>query len=212
MKRALLSIFALTLAGASAAKAQGFPDKIAMASRFDMTTGYNFVHANAPPGMCGCFSMNGAFLSGSMDLNSLLGLTGQVTANHATDISALGQNLTLTTWMAGPRVTWHRERFSPYGQILAGEAHGTGSYFPSSNSMSYTSSASGFAYSAGLGLTYSISPRLGIRALDAQYLHTGLPNGNDDSQHHIQLSTGIIVRFGLYDNRRPTPPMIAPRY
>jgi peptidoglycan-associated lipoprotein len=208
MNRALALSFALSLLAATAASAQQTATDLRGASdpsRFDLAAGYNLINANAPPGECGCFTMNGGFVSGQVNLSPWLGAVGEVSMGHASQISALGQNLTLTTFMAGPRISLPSQRFVPFGEFLVGGARGTGSYFPTSASS--TTSASSFAYAAGGGLDVNLSHRFAIRAFDAKFLHTSFPNGVNGTQRQLQIGVGLVARFG---GSRSLAPMPAP--
>jgi peptidoglycan-associated lipoprotein len=197
MKRAFAVSFALALLAASGVKAQQtvFDSKSTSdSSHVDLSGGYNLINANAPPGDCGCFKANGGFVGGQVNFSQWLGVAGEVSAVHANSISALGQNLTLMTFMGGPRIAWPRHRAVPFGEFLAGGAHGGNSYFPSSNSIS--TSAMSFAYAAGGGLDVNLNDRLAIRAFDARFLHTSLPNGVNGTQRQLQIGVGVVMRFG----------------
>ena len=206
MRDLTLTLFAALALGSAAAAQQTVTDREAMPSRLDLAVGYNFIRANAPPADCGCFSMNGTFIGANYNLNRWFSVAAEGTAGHATKISSLGQNLTLTTFMGGPRVSWVHDRYIPFAQFMAGGAHGSGSYFPSGSSS--TSSSTGFALAAGGGLDFNLSERLAIRAVDAEFLHTDFPNGINTSQNQLQISGGIVLRFGTY---RPTYHTYAPR-
>jgi outer membrane protein OmpA-like peptidoglycan-associated protein len=212
--RNLAVAFFLVISGATAASGQQqLPDFRDNNPRFDAAAGYNFIDANAPPGSCECFTMNGAFVSADWNLNRWLGVEGEITAGHADDISSLGQNLTLMTFAGGPRVQWMHDRFTPFGEFLLGGVRGTGSYFPDGTTSK--SSASGFAYSAGGGVDIGLTRRFGIRAVDFQYLHTELPNGTDGSQNQLQVSAGVVFHFGGFGGRESgnaaAPVMQAPK-
>lgn len=205
MRDLALTFFAALIGVTAAAAQQTVTDRESMPSRFDLAGGYSFIRANAPPAQCGCFSMNGAFAGADFNFNRWFSLAAQGSAGHATHISSLGQNLTLTTFMAGPRLSWVHDRYVPFAQFMAGGAHGSGSYFPSGSSS--TSSSTGFAYATGGGLDLNLSERFAIRAVDAEYLHTSFPNGVNTSQNQLQIGAGIVVRFGAY---RPTYHVDAP--
>lgn len=206
MTRNLAFTFFASLLLANAAGAQQtVTDREAMPSRLDLAVGYNFIRANAPPADCGCFSMNGAFVGANYNLNRWFSLAAEGTAGHATKISSLGQNLTLTTFMGGPRVSWVHDRYIPFAQFMAGGAHGSGSYFPSAGSS--TSSSTGFALAAGGGLDLNLTERFAIRAVEADYLRTTFPNGINTSQNQLQISGGVVLRLGAY---RPTYHTYAP--
>jgi len=204
MKRALAISFVLTvLAGGASAQQTVFDGGTADPSRFDLSAGYNLVNANAPPGDCGCFTMNGGFVGGQLNLSPWLGVAGEITAGHANSISSLGQNLTLTTFTAGPRISWPRYRVVPFGEFLLGGAHGGGSYFPSGSSSS--TSATSFTYATGGGLDLNLNQRFALRAFDAKLLHTSLPNGVNSTQRQLQISAGMVVRFGGTGGGTPAP-------
>ena len=188
----------------SAAFAQSKPQfKIIDATRWDFSIGYNNIRANAPPSQCQCFNMNGGFVFGSVHLTDWLGIEGQFTGGHSSNISPLGQGLTLTTFTAGPRVSHRFRRFTPYGEVLVGGAHGSDSYFPSNNSSS--SSASSFAVSTGGGFDFRLTPRYSIRGLDMQYLRTSLPNSINNEQHQLMIGAGLVIKFQERSRETPAP-------
>lgn len=196
--RVVYTVMLLASIGATAAFGQQSASPTMSGSSFhvsnvDVAAGYNYIRANAPPSDCQCFNMNGAFVSADVPLWNWLGVTGKVTLNHGKNISDLGQNLTLMTFAAGPKVSLPMGRFIPFGEILFGVARGTGSYFPSGDTSS--SSASSFALAPGGGVDIGLTPRFAIRA-EAQYLRTSLPNGFGNTQNQLQIGTGIVFRFG----------------
>jgi outer membrane protein OmpA-like peptidoglycan-associated protein len=126
-------------------------------------------------------------------LTEWFGIEGEFTGGHSSNISSLGQGLTLTTFTVGPRVSYRFHRFTPYGEVLVGGAHGSDSYFPSNNSSS--PSASSFAVSTGGGLDFRLTPRFSIRAIDMQYLRTSLPNGTNNEQNQLMIGAGLVIKF-----------------
>lgn len=196
MKRAFAISFALTLLTAAGASAQqSVIDSGSVDSpHLDLSGGYNLINANAPPADCGCFTMSGGFVGGQLNFSQSFGIAGEITAGHANSISSLGQNLTLFTYMGGPRIAWPRYRAVPFGEFMVGGAHGGGSYFPTSTSS--TTSASSFAYSAGGGLDLNLNERFAVRAFDARFLHTSLPNGVNSTQRQLQIGVGLVMHFG----------------
>ncbi len=133
MTRNLVLAFYLMLSGASPLQANRLLGTlISCPPHFSVAAGYNLIRANAPPGSCQCFSMNGGFVSGDLNLSSWLGVTGQFTYNRSKQISSLGQDLSLTTYKAGPKIFWAHFRFTPFVEYLLGEHMGGNSYFPSS--------------------------------------------------------------------------------
>lgn len=174
--------------------------------RFDLSIGYLHLDANAPPGGCKCFGLNGGYVSGGYRIKDWLAAVGEVTGTHAGNISTLGQDLTLMTYMGGPRIARHMGHLVPFGQALFGVARGSDSYFPTATSFSTT--ASSFAYSAGGGLDVNLTHRYAVRVIDAEYLRTSLPNAADNSQNHLKLAAGIVIKFGGGSWSPPPPPPV----
>ena len=190
-------------------KAQGTPtpspDVMYLGPRFDLAAGFDRINANAPPpNGCPCFGILGGFVSGAYHVNDKLALAAEFTGGHANDISSLGQNLTLITYVAGPRVTLPHGRFTPFGQILLGAAHGSDSYFPTPTG--YTTSATSLAVQAGGGLDIAFRRRFAVRVPDVEFLRTSFPNGLNSYQNHIMIGAGLVMKFGSRYAAPPPPP------
>ena len=204
-----LAAFVLTSLAIGSMRAQkGTVSFITSPPKYDLSVGYNYIRANAPPSECGCFNMNGGYVSGSAYVNRWLRVMGEGTVGYASNISDLGQNLSLFTLASGPRFSYTGHRFVPYAQTLIGIAHGSNSFFP--HSTSFTTSANTYAFTAGAGVDYNINHRYAIRALQAQYLRTGFPNGTTDTQAQLMLSAGIIIKFHSPNVELPPPPSPRP--
>lgn len=193
--RSSASLLALALLGASPAlHAQtGSKDPTQFIPRAEVAVGYQFAHTNAPPSGCQCFGLNGGFASLAVKYKYWLSFAGEVSGSHANGISSLGQNLTLTTFAAGPRVTFRGKRLVYFGQVLAGGAHASDSYFPSSSGAKPT--ATSFAFTSGGGVDFNLNHRLAIRPIEVQYLHTQFPNGVNDRENHLLIGAGLVVKF-----------------
>lgn len=190
----VLSIAAVVAAlTAPLAYAQVNYDPTPYVPRVTVAGGYQFLQANAPPGVANHFTTNGGFLSAGYTFRYWLRAVGEVTGSHGNNIGPLGQNLTLITYTFGPEVVLHARRFEPYAHALVGSARGSDSYFP--RGVGDVTSATSFAYQFGGGLDYNLNHRISIRAIEAQYLHTAFPNGTDDSQNHLMLGAGIVFKF-----------------
>jgi outer membrane protein OmpA-like peptidoglycan-associated protein len=198
-----LAVVALDIS-ASSGIAQSAPQfKLLDATRWDLSIGYNNIRANAPPGQCQCFDLNGGFVAGSFHINDWLRIAGEFSGSHSGNISSLGQGLTLTTFTGGPQVSHRFGRLTPYGEALVGGAHGSDSYFPSLNSASQ--SASSFEFSAGGGLDLRLNTRFSIRALDVQYLRTSFPNGVNNEQNHLMMGAGLVIKFYSHAKKSAPP-------
>jgi len=201
-----MRILSLTLAlvafGISAAVAQQpnlAPSDVK--PRFDLEIGYNYIHAEALPGGCNCFNLNGGFVSGGAYFNNWLGIAGEITGQRAGG----GHGLTLMTFLGGPRISYAKNRFASYAEVMFGGARASDSYFPT-NSGGSTTSATNWAFSTGGGLDIDLTRRIGIRAIDMQYLRTNFPNGAGNMQGQFQIGTGIQFRFGNRTQAIEIPP------
>ena len=164
-------------------------------SRVDAGVEYNYVRTNAPAGDCGCFAMNGGSGWVAFNFSHSLGIVGEVAGQHASNISSSGADLTLTSFLAGPRRTWSRaRRFAPFVQALFGGAHASGSLAPGSSGVA--GSANAFAMTAGGGLDIGFTRHIALRAFEADYYLTRLENGTNDHQNNLRLGAGVMVRLG----------------
>lgn len=164
-------------------------------SLMDVGVNYNYVRTNLPAGGCGCFALNGG--SGWVAFNFVrsFGIVGEVASQHASNISNSGADLTLTSYLAGPRYTFARARhFATFTQVLLGGAHASGSLAPGNSGLA--GSAHAFALTAGGGLDIGITRHIALRAFEADYYLTRFDNGANDHQNNLRLAAGLIVRFG----------------
>jgi peptidoglycan-associated lipoprotein len=198
MRRITLALVFVTVGVPVASAQQRSADRASLVPRFDVSLGYNHISANAPPGQTDYFSLNGGYASGDLYLADWLSIAGRFTGSYANDISTLGQDLTLMTYTAGPRVSLTGHRLVPFGQVLFGGARGSNSYFPTGTT--FSTSASSWALSTGGGLDINLTHRFAIRALDANYLRTALPNGASNEQNHLTVGAGIVIKFGDHDS------------
>jgi outer membrane protein OmpA-like peptidoglycan-associated protein len=172
-------------------------------SRFDLGVGYERVQANAPVGICQCFGNTGGFADFSWTMSRRLALTAEFTGENDNDISSLGQNLTLMTYLAGPQLRFPIRRMNIYGEFLLGGAHGSNSYFPSGST--YATSANSFAFSPGGGIDIPFMRRFSIRAPELRYLHTSFPNGTTNDQNQLMIGGGLLFHFGESRKSLPHP-------
>ena len=163
-------------------------------SSWEVEAGYNYVHTNAPPSGCGCFSMNGGTASVVRQFNPAFGFVGEFNGVTNSQVDAAGHSLTLLTYLVGPRYRVpSRSRFVPFAQILVGGAHATGGLYVANGSLG---TANAFATSMGGGVDITLNSRVSFRLVQAEYLLTLLPNGVNSRQNNLNLNTGIVIRFG----------------
>ena len=80
------------------------------------------------------------------------------------------------------------------GEALFGGVHGFNGTFPASSAA--VSSANAFAYQLGGGLDLALTRQWAIRAFEASFYHSGLPNSDANTQDDFRLATGVSYRIG----------------
>jgi len=156
---------------------------------------YTAMISNAPPGTCGCFLLNGGSSEEIFYVWKNISAVAQVAGNRAHVVPQSQQGLSLVTYMAGPRYSFHAaRRLTVYGQFLAGGIHGFDAYFPKSGTQS-TGAANSFAFAPGGGLEIGIRDWLSVRAVEAEFLVSNLPNNLNERQHNLRVSSGVVFRF-----------------
>ena len=93
-------------------------------------------------------------------------------------------DLTVYTYLFGPRVSYRAKRLTLFGQVLLGGAHAS---FGGAGQNS-------FALSAGPGLDWNIGDRFAIRLFQAEYLMTRF--GSSTHQNNLRASAGLVFRLG----------------
>ncbi len=102
----------------------------------------------------------------------------------------------MVTAVFGPRYRWHDgHRLSVYGEGLLGEDDAFRSLFPTPSGAD--ASAGSLALQVGGGLDLKLGKRLAVRALDAAWVRTQLPNSTNNRQNSLRLGAGLVLRFGL---------------
>ena len=157
----------------------------------EASLGYTFLHANAPPAQCGCFSANGGYGSLVFNLPRGLSLVADLAASHANTIGATPQSITVFNFLFGPRYSFRTasKRFLPYAQVLGGGSEEMSSYTAVSTVM-------GKAFSVGGGVSTTIDRQFGWTILEANWVQSRLPNAQNNLQNDLRVSSGITFRLG----------------
>lgn len=162
-------------------------------ARFDVAFTYNPALANVTIGPE--FGMQG----GSVQLQTRVWhrfcAVADVAGLHTGNLNGSGIGLDLITATFGPRYVWSpsRRRLTFFGQTLVGEAHGLNSIFPSSSGANSTGNS--LALEIGGGINLAFTRRLSIRAFDADWLRTQLPNATTNVQNNLRLGIGMVYRI-----------------
>jgi hypothetical protein len=162
-------------------------------SSLEVAITYNALRANIVPGDTfwmegGSAQVHGQFWRG-------LGVVADIAGLHTSNENGAGKGLDMVTATFGPRYSWplahHRGAF--FGQALVGEANGFHSVFPTATGVS--SSNHGLALEVGGGINLSLSRHLGVRAFEADWLRTELPNSTTGVQNNLRLGAGLVFKF-----------------
>ncbi len=186
--RSLLLSLVLLLAGGTAVLAQDFTEGDAAAS-------YHWVRANAGPGECGCFGMNGGGLSGSWNLYKAWSLVGDFSAEHIGSAPVTHNSLTLTSVMLGGRYKiphpWleGEHKPQPFAQILLGVAHAGG------GEAGVADGTHRFATRIGGGVDVPVTEHFAVRVIQLDYYLTIFPNGTNDHQNNFLVGAGIVYHW-----------------
>ena len=199
MKITLKMTYALVLAGLLMAtrtmRGQALPP--ANAPTPEVAATYDWFHTNAPPGGCGCFSLNGGMVSFALPINQgRVAVVVEFDDGYASHVLNTGRDLNMSTFMAGVRYSpgAGRHRLQPFGQILIGAARLDGSL--AGGSPSTTANASGaFAGSVGGGLDLRLSHHFAVRLVQAQYLATTFDNFSNNHQNNVEVGAGAVFHF-----------------
>lgn len=160
-------------------------------SLMEVGASYNYVRTNAPPGGCGCFSMNGGGAWISYGPFAAVSIVGELGMQHASNISGSGAGLTLTSYQAGLRYRFpHVRRVVPFAQALLGGSHASGNY-ASDGGLS-----NAFTATMGGGFDVQLTNGVAVRAFQADYYLTHFPNAVNDRQNNLRISIGLILNLG----------------
>jgi len=127
-----------------------------------------------------------------------LGIAANISGTHTSAIGSSAVPLSLVTATFGPRYRWHaNHRISIYCEGLVGEANGFRSAFPTSTGAQagVQTNANSLAVQAGGGVDYKLSRRVAVRAVEAAWQRSQLPNAADNVQNDLRIGAGFVLRF-----------------
>jgi len=160
----------------------------------DVAVVYNPLMANIVGG--NRFWMQGGSVQAHGQFWHGLGIVADVSGLHtASTSSSPGVGLDMITATFGPRYTWSPayRRYAIFGQALVGEANGMNSVFP--NPAGANTSANSLAIYAGGGFNLRLKHHLALRAVEADWLRTQMPNATTNVQNNLRLGAGLIYKF-----------------
>jgi len=162
-------------------------------SSIDVAVTYDTVRGSTVPGSSfwmqgGSVQFHGQFWRG-------LGVVADVAGVHTANMHNTGVGLDLITATFGPRYTWQpkQKRMQFFGQALGGVANGLNSVFP--GAAGAQDSANSLALQVGGGMNVPVSRRVAVRAFEADWLRTQLPNATGSVQNNLRLGAGLVFKF-----------------
>jgi outer membrane immunogenic protein len=158
--------------------------------RVEIGANYNYFHANAPPGQCGCFALNGGSGSVVFNITPVWSGVADIAVAFANNVDNTQQDITIINYLFGPRYTRRTSsRFVPYGQILFGGAKEDVNF-------TFVINRNAFGLLGGGGVTTKLGRRFKFTIGEVDYVYTRIPNAKNNSQNNIRVSTGITYGFG----------------
>jgi opacity protein-like surface antigen len=187
--RVVVCLLAFLSFVAGAAHAQDTP-------KVDIFAGYSYVRENPSTAGVSGFSLNGGSAAIAYNVNNWLSGVADFGGYNNGNILGTNVNGTLSTYLFGPRVSYrHLGRITPFGEVLFGVAHASGSL--SGSTTTVTSSDNAFAMTVGGGVDYNLSRHFSIRPVKVDYLLTRFSETGTgaQSQNNLRVSTGVVFRF-----------------
>ena len=179
-----------TTAGAQAKPTTQFGLDPGQVPAMEVGVDYAYLHANAPPAQCGCFSLQG--VGGGFAINAVHGfsLVADIATANAKNVDGTPQNIRILNFLAGPRYSYRtHSRYTPYVQALFGRSLELSNYAIVQNKY-------GFALSGGGGVNRAFGRYVGWKIVEADYIHSQIYNGSNNRQNDLRLTTGIFFRLG----------------
>jgi opacity protein-like surface antigen/outer membrane protein OmpA-like peptidoglycan-associated protein len=194
--------------------------------RAELFLGYSYLRSLPSPAAGNRMMwLNGGSTSLAFNFNRYLGIVGDFGGFDDSKLrvsapinSTVDSDGTAFTYLAGPRLSFRRRRFTPFAQVLAGGIH--------ASEVTLSSGCSGagcmplpaetkFAMTAGGGLDVRVAHHLALRLVQAEYLMTRFAStdtGASATQNDMRISTGIVFRFGGGRRAAPAAPAAALSY
>jgi hypothetical protein len=143
---------------------------------------------------CGCFWLQGGSGNLALTFSHGIGVAANLTGAHNSNIGNAVE-LDKVMFAIGPRYTFTPKHHWPpvFGEALFGGVHGFNTIFPSSTGT--IGAASSFAMMFGGGVDLQLARHLRLRAVEADYVRSTLPNNASNAQNDLRLATGLSFHF-----------------
>jgi opacity protein-like surface antigen len=196
MRKVFILGLALLLLGA-VARGQG-PVRAGIAPVLEGSIGYTYMQSDVPT--MGNMNINGLLLSGNGDFSRRFGVKLELGYSRNFDAFHTGRTADMLTYMGGPVFYPLRyRRFHIYTQALLGGARETGVNIDSNGDL-VLGFVNRFAWAAGGGFQYGVTPAFSLRA-GADYLRTSFFDSNIvvRGQRNLRTSVSVVYTFGRHE-------------
>ena len=186
-----LSIFLVLARGSEAQN----PGVAGAAPSMEAGIGYSYLNVDVPSQ--NRIAMNGVDASFTADFRRRFGIRFDLGYDRASNVFDTNRHADLLTYMAGPVFyPVRRKSFSAYAHLLLGGARQSGVNFTSNGGIA-TGWVNHFAWAAGGGVQYRLTPALSVR-LGGDYLRTSFFNANlaYEGQNNVRMAGSIVYTFG----------------
>lgn len=187
--------------------------------KWETFLGYNFVKFNPSSPFIPSFNANGGSGQIGYNFNRWIGAVMDVGAVTKGVLNQNPWDTTVMNFVAGPRVTWRKSRFQPFGEVLVGGFYATTSIpiailtadnavippgvnvVPGGPAIArFGAGTTGFAMLAGGGLDVKLSKRFAVRPFETDYYLTRFPtfftNGSRSNINNFRYAGGVAFMWG----------------
>lgn len=158
---------------------------------------YSYTRVN-PGGTLASYNANGGYGYAEYNFGRVLGIVGELGANHVGSVNGVQFGNTTFEYLFGPRFNWRHSRFTPYVQALIGGERFSNGLNPASGSP-LLASQNNFAAALGGGLDITVTNHIAIKPFQLEWLTTQLTGSASTLryvQDNLRYSAGVVFRFG----------------
>ena len=187
----LFLLFAVTVARAQNTAEAPYGLGSGQAPVLQVGVQYQATRANAPPGQCGCFWMEGGGVQANLSVRPNWSAMFDVYYGSNSKVNGTDEQLSIFNYVLGPRYSYRTTtRYTPYAQVLAGASH------VSSNYVVYSSNNTFLAAQLGAGVEANLTPHISAVPLEADWVYSRAVNGVNTRQNNLRVGVGVVYRFG----------------
>jgi opacity protein-like surface antigen len=159
---------------------------------------YSYTRVN-PGGTLSAANANGGYGYVEYNFNKVVGLVGELGANHVGNAGGVQLGNTTFEYLFGPRFNWRMSRFTPYVQTLVGGQRFSNGLDISSSTPRLASAQNNFAAAIGGGVDINLTKHIAVKPIQVEYLMAQVSTGAGNLnfvQNNLRYSAGVVFRFG----------------